>query len=116
METMTKQNLTYERSLPLLTESEELVSNKVSSVLRAQRSVAEKFAISNENFTSHADRSCMVYRSYVINPQLPHTLPSSMNSDSVQEGSGWTEERGTIEPLAQKITIDFECGSKASLC
>ncbi|VDM63563.1 unnamed protein product [Angiostrongylus costaricensis] len=98
------------------TESEEVVSNKVSSMLRAERSVVEK-SIASSSPSSFVTDSGISDEDYSLDTRNFHdSTPKEHRTDTVVESSGWTEEEGAIEPLAQKITVGFECGSSASLC
>ena len=41
--------------------------------------------------------------------------PSSLGENSTNS-SDWIVEKNTIEPLAEKRTVDLECGGEFSLC
>ncbi|ETN73627.1 hypothetical protein NECAME_00714 [Necator americanus] len=100
---------------PLQAESE-VASNKVSSVLRAQRSASEghETTDSPSSFVTDSGISDEDYSSDSNDIHDEETKTSTENSR--EEGSGWVEERRTIEPPAEKIIVNLECGSDFSLC
>ncbi|CAJ0592990.1 unnamed protein product [Cylicocyclus nassatus] len=101
---------------PLNVESEVASNSVASSVLRAQRSVSE------ENITTHSPSSFVTDsgisdEEYSSDTTEAHgSVAQASTESSSQEGSGYIVEKSTIEPLAQKIIVDFECGSNFSLC
>ncbi|XGW20609.1 hypothetical protein V3C99_003975 [Haemonchus contortus] len=105
------------QAIPVLpNEAEDVSSNKINAVLRAQRSIPE------ENTTLHSPSS-FVTDSGISDEEYTSDTTSSVDERSSQatkgfvtEASGWIEERVTIEPLVEKRIVDLECGSEFSLC
>ncbi|WKX89097.1 hypothetical protein Q1695_008611 [Nippostrongylus brasiliensis] len=100
-------------------DSEDIASNKVSSVLRAQRSASgqESTPQSPSSFVTDSGISDEDYSSDSTNSvdDKPR-VPKEAGQNDERQGSGWVEESSTIEPPAQKVTVHLECGSEFSLC
>ncbi|EYC26508.1 hypothetical protein Y032_0010g1191 [Ancylostoma ceylanicum] len=98
-------------------EAEDVVSNKVSSVLRAQRSASEEHQATTPSPSSFVTDSGISDDDYSSDTTENHEDRSKTSTENPsREGSGWIEEKSTIEPLAEKIIVDLECGSEFSLC
>ncbi|RCN29546.1 hypothetical protein ANCCAN_21848 [Ancylostoma caninum] len=102
---------------PIPAEAEDVVSNKVSSVLRAQRSASKEQQTTTHSPSSFVTDSGISDEDYSSDTTETHEDTSKTSTENPsREGSGWIEEKSTIEPLAQKIIVDLECGSEFSLC
>ncbi|KAL6730267.1 hypothetical protein Aduo_001251 [Ancylostoma duodenale] len=102
---------------PIPAEAEDVVSNKVSSVLRAQRSASKEHQTTTHSPSSFVTDSGISDEDYSSDTTEAHEDASKTSTENPsREGSGWIEEKSTIEPLAQKIIVDLECGSEFSLC
>ncbi|KAK6054240.1 hypothetical protein COOONC_08255 [Cooperia oncophora] len=78
---------------------------EASSTMHSPSSFVTDSGISDEDYTSDSTSST---------PSSTNEKPRKTTNSS--EGSGWIEERVTIEPPAEKRIVDLECGSEVSLC
>ncbi|KJH47825.1 hypothetical protein DICVIV_06071 [Dictyocaulus viviparus] len=109
METMPlKKKSTDEKTFPLLAENEDVESNRIISIPRSQRSVTDEYIRINSSQSPLVSDSAISNDQYLSNVATLHEGESEKNTtDVTSEGSGWIEERVTIEPLAEKIIIYF---------
>uniref|UniRef100_A0A1I7W8S8 Col_cuticle_N domain-containing protein n=1 Tax=Heterorhabditis bacteriophora TaxID=37862 RepID=A0A1I7W8S8_HETBA len=105
---------------PIPIEEEDLNSNSVSPVRLTQRSVTV-VSINSETPSSFITDSGISDEDYssdatsIESTDIEREKKKESSSKTVKSAS-WIEEEKTIEPYAEKIIVNLECGSEVSLC